>query len=451
MSTELEKGAKPAERAQEGLKDHMQALDKAGGFKLLESLVEGIQNLNPGSKARRDIFLKEAPYAKDRKALAAKLGVWLEILASSDSVPDVIRNAEERSEKVDQLFKSNLRQGLEATAEMERAYRTVNMFFKNTESDKLKNVHFMNVGRQAVGDLDNPEAFEAVESEFKDCYDRLDLRDNYGLLVLPGYIGDNQVVDKWGKMCHKNKVTMVTDFRDLDTPDEVIDMFQKENMAGGDVHKSNVVMAANWLIGRGKAQEVGEDRDVRVPPSAALAGKIYRTLMSQVTAGKKHGSLSEVGAVAFDVRKSEIAAMEKAGLVPMVNEYGKVMAFSAKTLFNGDNIGLQTYSVVRTFDYISKVLQDFLNRRAFENFDSKTEREIRAQIVKFLDNVTGPGKLIEKFKLLRFEKDPVQKDRIYLDIHMTPYFPAKNYVFKLDGQKGDDPDSAEWQSQYAQE
>ena len=44
-----------------------------------------------------------------------------------------------------------------------------------------------------------------------------------------------------------------------------------------------------------------------------------------------------------------------------------------------------------------------------------------------------------------------QKDRVFLDIHMTPYFPAKNYVFKLDGQKGDDPDSADWKADYEQE
>ncbi|HNA33599.1 MAG TPA: type VI secretion system contractile sheath protein TssC, partial [Flavobacteriales bacterium] len=231
----------------------------------------------------------------------------------------------------------------------------------------------------------------------------------------------------------------------------VMELFQSANLSGGDVYKSNVVMGANWLIGRPKDAAFGEEDHLYVPPAGALAGKIYNTLMSQVTAGKKHGSLNEVDAVAFDLRKSEIAAMEKMGLVPMVNEYGKVMAFSAKTLFNGDNIGLQTYSVVRTFDYISKVLQDFLNRRAFENFNAKTQREIRAQIVKFLDGICGPGKLIEKFKILRFEQDPNQKDRIFLDIHMTPYFPAKNYVFKLDGQKGDDPDSAEWQTEYAQE
>jgi len=132
----------------------------------------------------------------------------------------------------------------------------------------------------------------------------------------------------------------------------------------------------------------------------------------------------------------------------MINEYGKVMAFSAKTLFNGDNIGLQTYSVVRVFDYITKVLFDFLNRRAFENWNSKTEADLRGQIVRWLDSIKGPDKLIEKFKIMRFEQDKLQKDRIWLDIHITPYFPAKSFVIKLDGHKG--TDSNEWNTEYEQ-
>jgi hypothetical protein len=172
-------------------------------------------------------------------------------------------------------------------------------------------------------------------------------------------------------------------------------------------------------------------------------------MLSQVTAGKKHGGMNEVDAVRFDLKKSEISQLEKLGLVPMVNEYGKVMAFSAKTLFNGDNLGLQTYSVVRVFDHITKVLFDFLNRRAFENWTSKTESDLRSQIVKFLDNIQGPDRLIEKFKIQRLEQDPNQKDRVFLDIHITPYFPAKSFVVKLDGRKGDD-DSATWNSEYKQ-
>ena len=160
--------------------------------------------------------------------------------------------------------------------------------------------------------------------------------------------------------------------------------------------------------------------------------------MSQVTAGKKHGSMNEVEGVKFDMKKSDIGTLDKIGLIPMVNEYGKIMAFSAKTLFSGDNLGLQTYSVVRVFDYINKSLIDFLNRKAFENWTSLTEKDLREQIVKFLDRIQGPTKLIERFRIDRLEQDDVQKDRVHLDIHITPYFPAKSFMLKLDGTKGDE-------------
>ena len=91
---------------------------------------------------------------------------------------------------------------------------------------------------------------------------------------------------------------------------------------------------------------------------------------------------------------------------------------------------------------------DFLNRRAFENFTAKTRKEIMGQIVSFLDGITGPDKLIENFEIRRFEQDPNQKDRIYVDIHMKPYFPAKNFLIKMDGQKGDD--GTEWDTDYEQ-
>ena len=95
-----------------------------------------------------------------------------------------------------------------------------------------------------------------------------------------------------------------------------------------------------------------------------------------------------------------------------------------------------------------KVLFDFLNRRSFENWSSKTERDLRGQIVQYLDSVQGADRLIEKFKIIRFEQDQKQKDRIYLEIHMTPFFPAKSFVIKLDGTKGDD--GTNWNTNYEQ-
>lgn len=443
------------ERQRERMANPAEVLDKScntlakfGGFDMLEAVIEGVQNMNPERKARKKIFLTETDKKKERESIRKALSLWAEMLEKNSDVASMVEESQKSSEQSALLLKKNLGKAIEATRDLERSYRSVALFYKNTEKDKLKNVTILNADPEQLRDLDNPRFIDAVGEELKANYDRLDLRDNYAMMVLPGYLGSNKVVEKWSKMAYENKVMMITDFQHLDNPDDVMELFEAANLTGGDVYRSNVMMTCNWLVGRGKYQEVGEEEDLHVPPSSALAGKIYSTLMSQVTAGRKNGTLNEVDGVTFDLKKSEIANLEKMGLVPLVNEYGKVMAFSAKTLFNGDNLGLQTYSVVRVFDYITKVLIDFLNRRAFENWNSKSEKDLRAQVVKFLDSVTGPEKLIENFKIMRFEQDPMQKDRIFLDIHMTPYFPAKSFMIKMDGHKGDDPNSAEWNAQY---
>jgi len=446
-------GFKPAEKEQQGKLSLQESLDKlarVGGFDLLEATVDGLQNLNPERKARKQIFLTGDEKKKEREELKKKIQLWIDVLEDSDSVASMTTKSTEKLLAAEENLNKNIASALESTRELEQAYRSVNLFYQNTEADKLKNVVLLNASMDQIKDLDNPRFVDFVSDELKQKYDRLDLRENYSLMVIPGYMGSNKVVEKWGKVAYENKAMLVTDFADLDQPDDVIDLFTAANLTGADAFRSNVIMTCNWLVGRGKVSEVGEEDDLTIPGSAALAGKMYYTLMSQVTAGKKHGAINDVDGVKFDLKKSEISHLERIGLVPMVNEYGKVMAFSAKTLFNGDNIGLQTYSVVRVFDYVTKVLFDFLNRRAFENWTSKTEQDLRGQIVKFLDGIQGPERLIERFKIMRFERDELQKDKIHLDIHITPYFPAKSFVVKLDGQKGEDEETT-WSSEYAQQ
>ncbi len=428
-------------------KENAEKLAKYGGFDLLETSIEGVQNMNPERKARRKIFLNEAAKQGERDTLLKTLEMWASVL-QSDNLTDMVAESEDKRKVAEQTLTNNLATAIDETRILEEAYRTIALFYKNTEQDKVKNVTIINAELEQLQDLDNTRFIDAIHQELVNNYDRLDLKNNYGLLVVPGFLGSNVVLEKWAKIAHNNKVMLVTDFAHLDEPDDVMEMFDSSGLTGGDIYRSNVLMTCNWLVGRGKFDEVGEDEDLYVAPSAALAGKIYNTLMSQVTAGKKFGGINEVGGVKFDLKKSEIANLENMGLIPMVKEYEKVMAFSAKTLFNGDNLGLQTYSVVRVFDYVTKVLMDFLNRRAFENFTAKTRKEIMTQIVQFLDSITGPDKLIENFEIRKFEQDPIQKDRIYLDIHMKPYFPAKNFMIKMEGQKGDD--GTDWDTEYEQ-
>ena len=431
-----------------GLEQSITSLAKFGGFDFLEAIVDGADNLNPVRKAKRTIFLTDASKKDQRQQLKKKMHLWIDLLSTNESVSEMVDKCIERADICEKLLKGNLKKILDTTHELEESYRSVHLFYKNTESPKLKNVVLMNASMDQLTDLDEPRFIEHIAAELKQKFDRLDLRQNYSLVVIPGYLKSNAIVDKWGKMAYNNKVMLVTDFANIETPDDVLDMFTDANLTGGDPHKANVIMTCNYIVARGKKTEVGEEEDVYVPGSAALAGKMYCTKLSQPVAGKTYGCIDEVEAVRFDQKKAEISELENVGLVPLVGEWGRVMPFSAKTLFTGDNLGMQTYSVVRVFDFIAKVLSDFLNRRAFELWNVKMEGSLRKQIVKFLDGIQGPEKLIEKFQIIRFERDENQKDHIFLDIHITPFFPAKSFLVKLDGYKGDDGE--EWKSSFRQ-
>jgi len=298
----------------------------------------------------------------------------------------------------------------------------------------------LNASEEQIRNLDNTMFSDQVHEEFNKNFNRLDLRGAYSMMVLPGYLGKNSILNHWAELAHKHKVTMFTDFRDLEDAEDVIELFSDVDHASADAHKSNVIMACNWLVGRGGYPEIGIDEELHVPPSTALAGRIYqsRSSMAQVVAGVQHGKMAGVDAVSFETKKTELTALENLGLVPMTNEFGSVMAFSGKTLFNGDNVGLQNYSVVRTFDWVCKVLIDFLNRSAFENFNSSVQRELQKKITKFLESIKGSGKLIKDFSIQELAQDKDNPDVVNVKVHLTPFFATRTFLLSMAGANGDE-------------
>lgn len=105
---------------------------------------------------------------------------------------------------------------------------------------------------EQLRDLDNTVFADYINKELRQNFDRLDLRRNYSLLVVPGYLGSNAILDKWSKMAYENKAFLITDFQDLESPDDVIDIFFNADHTSGDAFKSNTVMTCNWLLGRAK-------------------------------------------------------------------------------------------------------------------------------------------------------------------------------------------------------
>ncbi len=420
-----------------------------GGLQRFSEMLSGVENLDPSRPARKDIFLRDAAMQETREELLLQLEVWRDALDAQNDQTSLISYCRARAAGEEEILRRNLLAAIDAARPLERTYRNVSLFFKNAGKDRLPNISFIHCEPDYLRDSGFTGYTDYIAEELKKNFDRVDLRNSYSLLVLPGYLGVGPMVEKWARIAYDNKVMMITDFEDLDEVDDIMEMFDTAGHAGGEACKSSVIMCCNWLVGRGKYLEAEEEDDLYLPPSGALAGKIYSTLMSQVSAGRRFGILEGVDGVKLALKKSEVAVLERMNMVPMVQQFGKVMAVSAKTLFNGDNLGLQVYSVVRVFDYVTKVLMDFLNRRAFENFNANIRKELMGQIVKFLDSIAGNGRLIEDFNVKRFEQDSVQRDKIHLDIHIKPYFPAKNFMIKMEGKK--DNEGANWDTGYHQD
>lgn len=158
-----------------------------------------MSNLNSNRKARRNIFLTDEQWAGERKLLSSRLKVWIELLKSGESVEKMRDEAKQRALQVEENLNANLLAALSRTRELEAAYRSIALFYKNTEADKVKNITIVNADLEQLRDLDNTLFFDYIGNELKQNYDRLDLRRNYSLLVVPGYLGSNAVLDKWSK------------------------------------------------------------------------------------------------------------------------------------------------------------------------------------------------------------------------------------------------------------
>lgn len=443
--TEMQKTVQPVQEStqQQTQRPSGEALDKFGGFLAVKGFIPTIADMNPSKKATKSIFLNEPKFKAKRESLAKELKSWIEVLGNDKTnaleYVDVCKNLEK---KYTTLLEKNVTTALEATEQLETSYRALDSFFKNANEDKLNNLRLINVNKADFED-ESSNLDEQVGQLLKDGYDRLSLKDSYSLLVIPGcYWQEKSTLLKWAKIAHKYKVMLVTDH----AKEESFDTLHEDtsNYKDSDIDLQNVIMTGNWIVGRSKenlstVERESDDKAFFIPPAAALAGKLYDETanMAQGAGGKKYGTLNDVKGVQVDLLKSEIAALMDNQIVPMVYSEGRVMAFNNSTLYNGDNPAMREYPIVRVFDWVKKVLMNFVHEVALEIWDPfNSPQQLKDKIQDFLNQYQGYGNLFQKYNIAMPTQDPVTK-RISVDIDLTPYYAAKNFTIKLSADKND--------------
>lgn len=450
--TEMQKSAAAEaaavqESRPESGKDISQLLSSFGGFSAVRGFLPDTDNLNPAKKAAKAIFLSDKRFAEKRKNLAQDIKGWLELLDEDhESVTELVDACKAKEAKQQKILEQGVTDALYATANLERSYRALDMFFKGANAEKVKNLRIINVYKDDIADGESGFSQE-VDNILRGGFDRLSLKDCYSLMVIPGAVfNEKSKLLEWSKIAFKYKVMMLTDHADEYSFDDL--QSNTEGYSDSDMSLQNVVMTANWLVGRESEKLSVDEQDSAafyVPASAALAGKLYdeSANMAQGAGGKKYGTLDGVKGVKLDLLKSEIASLMDNQVIPMVYSEGRVMAFNNTTLYNGDNAAMKEYPIVRVFDWVKKVLMNYVHEVALENWDPyNSPKNLKASIQQFLNGYKGYGNLFQNYEIKEPSQDPVTK-RITCDISLTPFYSAKNFVIKVSADKKDKDASME--------
>ena len=426
----------------EGKKDVSQLLKSFGGFNAVRGFMPDADNMNPARKAAKDVFLKDKRFKDKREGLKKEISRWLELL-SDDSIESATGYADackQAEDKYTSVLKQGITDALYATQNLERSYRELDSFFKTCGTDKVKNLRIINVLKEDIADADSGFAGE-VENLLRNGFDRLSLKDAYSLLCVPGAVFTDKVdLLQWAKMAFKYKVMLITDHADEYSFDDL--QANTEGYRDSDQELMNVVMTANWIVGREAEKMSSDEEDQKafyIAPAAALCGKLYDETanMAQGAGGKKYGTLDGVKGVKSDLLKSEIAALMDNQVIPMVYSEGRVMAFNNTTLYNGDLDAMKEYPIVRVFDWVKKVLMNFVHEVALENWDPyNSPKNLKAKIQEFLNMYKGYGNLFQNYEIGEPRQDPVTK-QITCDITLTPFYAAKNFIIKVAADKKD--------------
>ena len=440
IASQAASGASEAQPKQPS-KDISQLLSAFGGFNAVRGFMPDADNLNPARKAAKAVFLSDKRFKDKRENLINDIKGWLEILDEDhESATEFADACKEKEEKYTKVLSQGITDALYATANLERSSRALDGFFKNANTDKVKNLRVINVYKDDIADSDSGFAHE-VEVLLRNGFDRLSLKDCYSLLVVPGNVfQDKPTLLQWAKIAFKYKVMLITDHADEYSFDDLFS--NTEWYHDSDIELQNVIMTANWLVGR-DAEKMSEDEKdspaFYVYGSGALAGKLYdeSANMAQGAGGKKYGTLDGVKGVKLDLLKSEIAALMDNQVIPMVYSEGRVMAFNNTTLYNGDNTAMKEYPIVRVFDWVKKVLMNYVHEVALENWDPyNSPKNLKAKIQAFLNDYKGYGNLFQNYEIKEPTQDPVTK-RITCDISLTPFYSAKNFIIKVSADKKD--------------
>jgi hypothetical protein len=409
-------------------------------------LVRGVEWLDPKKDFQRKEFLTKQQFATQRKLLAERLKIWVKSLSSSENVDDIRKDLNEKATKLEANLEKNMKKVHRESREIETTYRGIDKFFSNAqaEPDEKVNSFFANVGIEALVDPDDKEKFEELSKSVADLYREWSIKECFSMCVVPGYAGSVENIDMISRQLGlPNKLHIMTDLPNFETFEELMDMLEDPNYAnlpGIDDYKQYASVFANYVMAR-SANDY-EDDDMWIPPSAAVAGKMYQgdlsVGMQQPMAGFKYGKINDAKYLRFRANQPDASKINEKGVNPMVSFEGTAVAMGAATLFQKDTFNV--YSIRRTYDYVYKTLRNYLNKQTFSVIDQKFIDTLRGDIGKFMKAISGGDNILQDYTFEVFaDAEMRKKQEVDIKVSLNPKYPARTFNIEFeawnDGEK----------------
>jgi len=382
------------------------------------------------SVERREDWLEGEEFVKSRADTKGKLKMLVDMLESSD---DVTASAAIQKQKIKELKDKNLTKILKQARKLETAWRELDLFYTNAAEQELRQLTVINTDSSKI---DESVLVDTIGKMLDNTNKKaIDQSKSYSFLVAPGFIGQS-LIEKFADIAYRNKVLFLTDYKNRGSVDEVVEDANDPDLpklGGNGKSWSRTVVFANYALLRDKYTQ--EKKRLYGSPAAAVAGQMYAIdNIAQPVAGSKFGGLKGLKGIRFGVNDEQANVLDREALNPLTKAFGELMPFNCITLFKGENVELKQYNVIRTLDYVDRVMKHFLNQYVFTSMDdSDIRNHVHRTIKNMLDNLVKL-KILKSGRITNFAASDESVERFDIKLEVIPMFVARaiDYTIGID-------------------
>jgi hypothetical protein len=376
---------------------------------------------------RREDWLEGNEFKGSRADMKRKLSL---LVAQLEKDGDAAEAAQQQVEKIEKIKNDNLTKILKKNRPLEQSWRELDLFFGNAAQRELKNLVILNANTKDVDEAVITSKVGAMLEEVNSS--AIDQSKNFSFLVAPGFQGQT-LIEKFAAMAHQNKVLFLTDYENRSSAEDVMEAATEEGkprLGGAEKVWSRTVMYTNYALLRDKYQQ--ERGMLYGSPVAAVAGKMYSVEnIAQPIAGAQHGPLRGLKGIRFRVSQDQANTLDSENFNPLTEAFGALMPFNCVTMFKGENVELRQYSVIRTLDYIDKLLKHFLNQYVFTSMqDSSTRQHVHKSILGMLEKLEEL-KILKRGRITHFDINDDRPDRFDIRLDLVPMYVTSAFEYTI--------------------